>query len=83
VNAPGSGSYPISGFSWVIVYQNQSNADKGKAVANMLWWMTHQGQQYSTPLSYVPLPSSIVTKDEAQIKSMTCGGTACYSGLFG
>ncbi len=83
VNAPGSGSYPISGFSWVIVYQNQSNADKGKAVANMLWWMTHQGQQYSTALSYVPLPSTIVTKDEAQIKSMTCGGSACYSGLFG
>lgn len=83
VNAPGSGSYPISGFSWVIVYQNQSNADKGQAVANMLWWMTHQGQQYSTALSYVPLPSGIVTKDEAQIKSMTCGGKACYSGLFG
>lgn len=83
VNAPGSGSYPISGFSWVIVYQNQSNADKGKAIANMLWWMTHQGQQYSTALSYVPLPASIVTKDEAQIKSMTCGGSACYSGLFG
>jgi len=83
VNAPGAGSYPISGFSWVIVYQKQSNTDKGQAVANMLWWMTHQGQQYSTALSYVPLPASIVTKDEAQIKSMTCGSGACYKGLFG
>jgi len=83
VNAPGSGSYPISGFSWVIVYQAQTSADKGQAVANMLWWLTHQGQQYSTALSYVPLPSGIVTKDEAQIKSMTCGGKACYTGLFG
>jgi phosphate transport system substrate-binding protein len=83
VNAPGSGSYPISGFSWIIVYQNQSNADKGQAVANMLWWLTHQGQQYSTGLSYVPLPSAIVTKDEAQIKSMMCGSAACYKGLFG
>ena len=83
VNAPGSGSYPISGFSWVIVYQNQTSADKGQTIANTLWWMTHQGQQFSTALSYVPLPSGIVTKDEAQIKSMTCGGKACYSGLFG
>ncbi|HEY8323294.1 MAG TPA: phosphate ABC transporter substrate-binding protein PstS [Ktedonobacterales bacterium] len=83
VNAPGSGSYPISGFSWAVVYQNQTNADKGEAIANTLWWMTHQGQQYSTSLSYVPLPSAIVTKDEAQIKSMACGGKACYSGLFG
>ncbi len=80
VNAPGNDSYPISGFSWVIVYQNQSNADKGRAIANMLWWMVHDGQQYSTALNYVPLPNTIVTKDETQIKSMTCGGSPCYTG---
>lgn len=79
VNAQGADSYPISGFSWVIVYQNQGNADKGRAIANMLWWMVHNGQQYSAPLTYVPLPSAIVTKDEAQIKSMTCGGSPCYT----
>ena len=82
VNAPGAASYPISGFSWVIVYQHQTDADKGQAVANLLWWMTHDGQQYSSSLSYVPLGPSIVTKDEAQIKSLTCGSgtTACYQG---
>lgn len=83
VNAPGAASYPISGFSWIIAYQKPSNADKGKAIANMLWWVTHQGQQYSTQLSYVPLPSAIVAKDVAQIKSMTCGSGPCYTGLFG
>ena len=83
VNAPGDTSYPISGFSWVIVYQHQSNASKGEALANMLWWMTHEGQQYSTQLNYVPLPSTIVTQDESQIKSMTCGtnNAACYTGV--
>jgi len=83
VNAPGAASYPISGYSWVIAYKTQTNADKGQAVANMLWWMTHQGQSYSTALSYVPLPANIVAKDEAQIKQLTCGGSACYKGLFG
>ena len=81
VNAPGDMSYPISGFSWVVVYQHQTNTNKGEAVANMLWWMTHEGQQYSTPLNYVPLPAAIVTKGEAQIKSMTCGSAACYTGI--
>ena len=83
VNAPGTDSYPISGFSWVIVYQHQSNTTKGEAIANLLWWMTHEGQQYSTALSYVPLPATIVTKDEAQIKSMTCGSNnaPCYTGI--
>jgi phosphate transport system substrate-binding protein len=80
VNAPGDTSYPITGFSWAIVYQNQTNADRGWALANMLWWVTHDGQQYSLPLHYVPLPASIVTKGEAQIKSMQCGGSACYKG---
>jgi hypothetical protein len=48
----------------------------------MLWWMTHDGQQYSTALTYAPLPSGIVTKDESQINSMTCGSsnTPCYAG---
>jgi phosphate transport system substrate-binding protein len=82
VNAPGDASYPISGFSWVVVYQHQSDVNKGEAIANMLWWMIHQGQQFATPLNYVPLPDAIVTKGEAQIKSMTCGSnnTPCYTG---
>lgn len=81
VNAPGDSAYPISGFSWVIVYQKQTNTAKGQALANMLWWMTHAGQQYATPLSYAQLPSAIVTAAEAQIKSMTCGGSPCYTGI--
>ncbi len=83
VNAPGDASYPITGFAWAIVYQNQSDTSKGQAVANMLWWVTHDGQQYSTPLQYVPLPQTLVTKDEAQIKSLMCGSSACYTGIYG
>jgi phosphate transport system substrate-binding protein len=80
VNAPGDGSYPITGFTWTVVYQNQSNTDKGMAIANMLWWVIHDGQQYSTALGYVPLPANIVTLSEAQIKSMKCGSGPCYTG---
>lgn len=83
VNEPGTASYPISGYSWVIVYETQANADKGEAIANMLWWMSHDGQQYAAPIYYVALSPSITTAVEGQIKSMTCGGKACYTGLFG
>jgi phosphate transport system substrate-binding protein len=66
----------------VIVYQHQDDANKGQAFANLLWWMIHDGQQYSAPLNYAPLPDTIVKKGEAQIKSMTCGpnSVACYTG---
>ena len=83
VNEPGMASYPISGYSWVIVYQTQSNTDKGEALANMLWWMTHAGQQYAAAIHYVALSPSLTTLVEGQIKSMTCGGSPCYKGLFG
>lgn len=83
VNAPGDASYPITGFTWAVVYQNQTDTSKGQAIANMLWWVTHDGQQYSAPLQYVPLPQNLVTKDEAQIKSLMCGSSACYTGIYG
>jgi len=56
VNAPGDASYPITGFAWAVVYQNQADTSKGQAVANMLWWVTHDGQQilYSSPVCTAP-----------------------------
>jgi phosphate transport system substrate-binding protein len=79
VNAPGANSYPIAGFTWLLVYQNQKDSDKGQAIANFLWWVTHDGQQSAAP-NYVQLPANILQKDEAKIKSMQCGNSACYKG---
>ena len=75
VNAPGANAYPIAGYSWVIVYQHQSDPQKGKALATLLWWMVHQGQQYAEPLFYAPLPATMVSHDEAQIHRLTGGST--------
>ena len=80
VNAPGATAYPISGYSFVIVYQQQLDADKGWALANLFWWMIHDGQQFAEPLHYAALPASMVTSSEAQIRLMTCGSSPCYKG---
>jgi len=81
VSAPGVSAYPLAGYSWAIVYRHQRDAEKGKAVAQLLWWMIHDGQQYAQSLMYVPLAANIVTKAEAQIRLMTCGinSDACLS----
>jgi len=80
VNGPGKDAYPITGYSWVLVYQNQHDPNQGKALADLLWWMIHDGQKLSPELSYVPLPSNIVQRDEEQIKKLQCGTGACYKG---
>jgi phosphate transport system substrate-binding protein len=81
VNAGGTHAYPIAGYSWVIIYQHQGDEEKGKALAQLLWWMIHTGQQYASSLSYAPLPADIVTRGEGLLRSMTCGpsATACFS----
>jgi phosphate transport system substrate-binding protein len=80
VNAPGTDAYPLSGYSWLIVYQQQSDAAKGEALANLFWWMIHDGQRYAEPLHYAALPDMMVTRSEAQIRAMTCGSSPCYTG---
>lgn len=72
---PGAQTYPITGFSWVVVNQAQSEANAGKSVAYLLWWMVHAGQQYSDALSYAPLPDALVKLNEAQIRKITVGGS--------
>ncbi len=80
VNAPGTDAYPISGYSWLIVYQQQNDAAKGEALANLFWWMIYDGQRYAAPLNYAALPDMMVARSEAQIRAMTCGSSSCYKG---
>lgn len=67
-------AYPITGFTWLLVYENQADPAKADAVARLAWWMTHDGQQYTTPLHYAPLKGAAVTKVELLIKSIKVNG---------
>lgn len=69
-------AYPIAGFTWILVYQNQSDEAKGRALAHMLWWAIHEGQAHCESLLYAPLPPEAVSKAENQIRSMNCRGMA-------
>jgi phosphate transport system substrate-binding protein len=70
--------YPISGFTWILVYKEQNYGDKSeekaKELVKLLWWMTHGGQKYADPLHYAPLSKKAVEKTEKLIKSVTYNG---------
>ena len=70
-----AGGYSISGFTWILVYKEQNyrqrKEEKAKALVNLLWWMTHEGQKYAEPLHYAPLSKAAVGKAEKLIKSIT------------
>jgi phosphate transport system substrate-binding protein len=69
-NAPGKDSYPISSFTWMIVYVHQQDREKGVALKGFLHWMLHKGQADAGPMNYAPLPSAVVKMEEAQIKEI-------------
>ena len=71
VNAPGATSYPIAGFSWIIVFKNQKDATKGKALVDMLKYTVTTGQQSAASLYYAPLPKAVQDLDMKAIATIS------------
>lgn len=67
VNPDGADAYPISGFTWILVYQKQKNHIKGEALVNFLNWAITDGQAYTKDLLYASLPTSMVEKIKKKI----------------
>jgi len=70
-NAPGATAYPISGMTWLLVYEKQKDATKGQKLVQFLDWMLHDGQKYAGDLHYAPLPKEVVAKEELALKRVT------------
>ena len=78
-NADGDNAYPISSYTYILVYKNQKDAVKGKALVNFLWWATHDGEKFTSDLHYAPLPEEVVKKVEGKINSITADGKPLHS----
>jgi phosphate transport system substrate-binding protein len=70
--------YPISGFTWLILFQEQKydgrSKDKAGEAVKLMWWMIHEGQEFAEPLHYAPLPKEAVTKAGVILQSVTYDG---------
>ena len=58
-NAPGQDAYPIAGATWLLVYQQQKDAAKGKKLVEFLKWSLTDGEKMAKDLQYAPLPESV------------------------
>ncbi|GAB3348756.1 phosphate ABC transporter substrate-binding protein PstS [Arachidicoccus ginsenosidivorans] len=77
-NTEAATGYPIAGFSWVLIYKEQNYNNRTQEQATQLLqlvnWMIHSGQQYSSKLDYAPLSKAAVSTGEAILKSATYNG---------
>ena len=77
-DTPALEGYPLTSFTWLIVYREQNYngrwREQAEELVKLLWWIIHEGQRYTKPLQYAPLPDEAVQKAEALIKTITYKG---------
>jgi phosphate transport system substrate-binding protein len=69
-NAPGADAYPISSFTWMLLYQDSPDKAQGKIMTEFVKWMLGPGQQYCNELGYAPLPKNVVDMELKQLATM-------------
>ncbi|RYG70964.1 phosphate ABC transporter substrate-binding protein PstS, partial [bacterium] len=69
-NADGAKAYPISGFTYIMVYKTNPNAGKGTAIKEFLKWAITDGQKEAAALDYAPLPAAVVELNEKTIDAL-------------
>jgi phosphate transport system substrate-binding protein len=73
VNAPGADAYPISSFTWLLVYQRQADATKGKKLVDFMKWALTEGEGSAAALDYAPLPASLGAQLMDRLASIQVG----------
>ncbi len=68
-------SYPISTYTYLILWEDQTSQPVGYDLANFLWWVVTSGQQYGPALYYGELPAAVVRSDESLIASINYHGS--------
>ncbi|RXF71249.1 phosphate ABC transporter substrate-binding protein PstS [Arcticibacter tournemirensis] len=75
---PAPEGYPLSSFSWALIYKEQKykgrSREKAEELLRLLWWCIHEGQQYNEPLHYAPLHGQALKVTEKILQSATYDG---------
>ena len=82
VNAPGSESYPLASFTYLLVYDDlksvTNDKDQAKAVIHLIYWMITDGQEFSSSLLYVPLADKVTELGKQGLAKITYDGETLW-----
>jgi phosphate transport system substrate-binding protein len=59
-NAPGKGVYPISSFTWLLLYENPKDKERSRILVDFMRWALSDGQKFAPELGYAPLPQRVI-----------------------
>lgn len=69
-NAPGPGAYPISSFTWLLLYENAKDKAQAKIMVDFVKWALGDGQKFATELGYAPLPPEVIKRELAALEKV-------------
>jgi phosphate transport system substrate-binding protein len=59
-NADGPGAYPVASFTWILLYERQTDTVRAQTMVDFMKWALTDGQKFATDLGYAPLPAEVV-----------------------
>src|SRR6202171_2059144 len=71
----GTNAYPITGTTWLLIYQAQVDAAKAASLVNFVSWSLTSGQDLTLGINYAPLGKDLQAKSIGQLKKLTLNGT--------
>jgi len=72
-NAAGAGAYPVSSFTWLLLYEDPKDKAQSKAMVDFVKWALTDGQQYADQLGYAPLPADVVKQEMTALEKVKVG----------
>jgi phosphate transport system substrate-binding protein len=60
INQPHEAAYPIASFSWLLVYEQQTDTMKARKLADFIRWAVTEGDDQARALEYAPIPPKLV-----------------------
>jgi len=70
-NSKGKGSYPISSYTYLLIYEKQKDPWKGKILKEFLAWALSDGEKFVNELGYAPLPLTVISKAMEKVNKIT------------
>ncbi len=74
VDPPGKGSYPIAGYTYLLLYMDQQDCLKANKIVAFIKWAQSQGTKDAIALNYIPLPDAVKTQVLDKVNKITCQG---------
>jgi phosphate transport system substrate-binding protein len=70
VDPAGADAYPIVTFSWLLLYRQYGEPERGAAMRDFVGWGLSTGQSFSEKMGYLPLPGEVAASGVQSLGSV-------------